>query len=114
MSYNFWATAFSEAGLPVSADWLTGGVDWVDLNRGLLAPFPVGGGTVKPFCIDLLPGIVIYWVIRGLTPAEVAAAEAMLLAILLALPRQRRSEHANLAGASPRRWNSSSRSQRLR
>jgi len=84
MLYNFCATVLVVLGQSVKMEHLMAGKDWNDFAAPLLKPIGGPGWTAKPFCLDFLPGLVLYFVIRGLSPKELAALEAIIIAILLA------------------------------
>ncbi|MBN1205945.1 MAG: hypothetical protein JXB05_13595 [Myxococcaceae bacterium] len=91
-SYNIWAAFWGDViGNPIRRSRLMGGEDWDDFARGVLAQSTISGpsgGTIKPFCLDALPGLVLYWFIQGLTPEQVALLQSALMAALLALLKQ--------------------------
>jgi hypothetical protein len=107
VTYNFATIFFEEQlGWRARTSRLAGGRDWADFAPHLLRPFPVTvngqSGVARPFCLDALPGLVLYLVVRGLSPQALAALEAAMLAIMLAFLKAQMERLGRVAEAVAR------------
>jgi hypothetical protein len=102
MLYNFCATVMLSLGQPVKMERLMAGPDWENFAPALLKPIGGAGWTAKPFCLDLLPGLVLYFVIKGLSPQELAALEAIIIAIMMAYLKRLAEKLRQLGEAAAR------------
>lgn len=85
MLFNFWATVFTEMGVPININHLDAGRDWDVIFPGILAPVDLGHSWAHPFCTDLLPGLVLYYVLKKDLNEEMAVIAAALTTALLDL-----------------------------